>query len=47
MDSTQTPFPLTNFYVTNAYQISQIKLILLLQIFRHGYATVMKKYINE
>ena len=50
MDSTQTPFPLANSYVTNAYQILQIRPILLLHIFHHGYAIVMKKiykWMNE
>ena len=40
-------FFLTNSYLTNAYQISQIRLIMLLHIFHHSYATVMKKYVNE
>ena len=43
MDSTQTTFLSTNSYVTNAYEISQIRQILLLHIFRHGYATIIKK----
>ena len=48
VDSTQTTFLPKTSYVPNAYQISQIRQILL-HIFRHGYATIIKKYklMNE
>ena len=46
VDSTPTTFHPKNSYVTNAYQISQIRQILLLHIFRHGYAIIINK-MNE